>query len=358
MTSLDSILVVTDFSDSATNAVRRAALIAAQHQARLTLLHVVDPAVCSGPRTWFKSSAGIDHKVAVAQAALGRLAARMVDRHGVQVTQSVMVGGALEHVCGLTERADLLVIGTRRVNPLRSLILGTPAEQLMRLARRPVLFVSQAADEHYRRPLVAMDLDVLAESTLRNASALAPAASLHVFHALNTRRMDRMRASDVPATVIREVGDGELQRGEARLRYILASLGLTDAQVSVAHGDPPRLALERQQELVADLIVLGKDGPSSLCNFLLGSVARRVLSSATCDVLVVPKVVLPSDDVLAAREPWVDRGPRMACAQIAVSPRTGNEATHHRFGSHDFGSQVPGSRDLSRDQLEGAAPVA
>lgn len=290
MIPFNSILVTTDLSDDADNAVRRAALVAAQHAARMTLLHVIDPSALKGPRAWFSSPTGIDHKVAVAQAALGRLASEVAGRHGLQATQAVVVGRPLEQVCRLAGEADLLVIGSKRVNPLRSLMLGTPTEQLLRLVRRPILVVKQPALDCYQRVLVAVDIDRDSESMLHSVEGLATGASLHVFHALSTRRTDRMRAGDVPEDVIREVRDGERQRGMARLRSTLASIGLTGAQASVEHGDPRRLVLERQQAIAADLIVLGQDGQSALCSFLLGGVPQHVLPEATCDVLVMPKV--------------------------------------------------------------------
>lgn len=323
MTPLNSILVTTDFSDEAHNAVRRAALIAAQHKARMTLLHVVDPATLKGPRAWFSSPSGIDHKVAVAQAALGRLAAEAAGRHDVHVSVEVLIGRSLEHVCRKAEEANLLVIGSKRTNPLSSLILGTPAEQILRLVRRPVLVAREAAQAPYRRVLIAVDPETdTTHSLLRCASTLAPASSLHVFHALSTRRMDRMQSSDVPAAIIREVGDGERQRGLVRLRSTLTSIGLTGVQASVAHGDARQLTVQKQQELGADLIVLGKDGRSALCNFLLGSVPQRVLSNAKCDVLVLPKVALRSGSGMASLGTWLDAEPRKAFEPARVASKT------------------------------------
>lgn len=326
MAPLDSIVVTTDFSDDAHNAVRRAALIAAQHKARMSLLHVVDPSRLKGPRAWFSSPSGIDHKLAVAQAALGRLAAEAAGRHGVQVSVEVLVGRPLEFVCSKAEDADLLVIGCKRVNPLRSVIFGTPAEQILRLVRRPVLVARQPAQTHYRSVLVALDLAKDPHSMLRNASTLAPVASLHVFHALSSRRMDRLRASDVPEADIREVGDGERQRGMLRLRSLLEAAGLAGAQASVDHGHAPWLTLKKQQETAADLIVLGKDGASAMCNFLLGSVPQHVLTSATCDVLVLPKAAPRVCPDLGALGTWLDSGSRKGIEAVSVSaemaPRT------------------------------------
>jgi len=322
MIPLKSILVTTDFSDHANNAVRRAALLAAQHTARMTLLHVVDPSALKGPRAWFSSMTGLDHKVAVAQATLGRLAAEVAGRHDLIATQAVLVGRPLEQVCRLAEEADLLVIGSKRPDPLRSLLLGTPTEQLLRLVRRPMLVVKQSALDRYERVLVAVDIDRDSESMLHGMGGLANGASLHVFHALSTRRTERMRASDVPADVIREVWDGERQRGIVRLRSTLASIGLTGAQASVEHGDPRLLILERQRAIAADLIVLGQDGQSALCSFLLGGVPRHVLPRAPCDVLVMPKVGRRDRVRMLAGRPWLESAPLKVVEAIAPTEET------------------------------------
>ncbi|HEX6723205.1 MAG TPA: universal stress protein [Burkholderiaceae bacterium] len=53
MTSIATILVATDFSPDGNNAVWRAALLARELEARLTLLHVVSTAGFKPLRDWF-----------------------------------------------------------------------------------------------------------------------------------------------------------------------------------------------------------------------------------------------------------------------------------------------------------------
>ena len=67
MTRFRSILVATDFSDHATHAVRRGALLAKHHAARLSLLHVVNPAGSRPLRQWFSPSIDVDLKAAQAR---------------------------------------------------------------------------------------------------------------------------------------------------------------------------------------------------------------------------------------------------------------------------------------------------
>ena len=77
MTRFTSILAATDFSVDGNNAVRRAALLAHQHGARLHILHVLRPEGCKPLREWFSPTLDIDLKAAQARAALRRVAERV-----------------------------------------------------------------------------------------------------------------------------------------------------------------------------------------------------------------------------------------------------------------------------------------
>ncbi|HEU4854097.1 MAG TPA: universal stress protein, partial [Nitrosospira sp.] len=52
-------------------------------------------------------------------------------------------------------------------------------------------------------------------------------------------------------------------------------------------GPAADTVIKKAEEIGADLIVVGKHGKSGWESMLLGSVARRVIQEAACDVLVV-----------------------------------------------------------------------
>jgi nucleotide-binding universal stress UspA family protein len=330
MTLLDSILVTTDFSEASSNAVHRAALIAAGHDARVTLLNVVDPAGLKRLRAR-PPAVVIDDKVALAQAALGRLAAQTSGRHYIHVTPSVQVGNPLDHICRMANDADLLVIGPRRINPLRSLMLGTPTERLLRLVRRPMLVTKQEVTAPYRKVLVAVGPAGHPEPMLRRASALGPAASLHLIHALDTRRQDRLLASDLATTIVREHGRWERASALRRLQALLDGIGFHGAQVSVDHGDAAVLTLLQQTSLGADLIVMGQGGQSAFCNFLLGNVTQRVLAGAACDVLVMPRVRQHRSASRSARDASLTSSDAYRAAEPAAVVEPATAATALRY---------------------------
>jgi hypothetical protein len=53
----------------------------------------------------------------------------------------------------------------------------------------------------------------------------------------------------------------------------------------------------------ADIIVAGKQGRSTMADFLLGSVTRRMLAQAACDVLILPRAAAEAWRLPAGRTP-------------------------------------------------------
>jgi nucleotide-binding universal stress UspA family protein len=210
------------------------------------------------------------------------------------------------------ETADLVVFGVKRSNPLRDFVFGTPAERLMRMVRRPVLVVKKQAHAPYQRVLVPIDFTVYSEAVLRSAIRSVPHAALHLCHAPSMARETRLRAADVPEVIIQSWRDRASASALERLNALIHSVEHQRASASVAHGDSSRIALEVQTAVGADLIVVGKDGNSAIGDFLLGSVAQRLVANAQCDVLVIPRAALPGYQVRSGFA--IDR------SKLALSP--------------------------------------
>lgn len=81
-----------------------------------------------------------------------------------------------------------------------------------------------------------------------------------------------------------------LSEAAARLNEIVSEHGLTGtSKVVVREGSPSTEILEHAKEAGADLIVIGSHEPG-LADYLLGSVAVRVVRHAHCSVLVARKI--------------------------------------------------------------------
>ena len=297
--AMESILLVTDLSDAALPALQRAAQLASEQQAGLTVL----TASAAGPANPWRAAlrAPVDTSLALQRTrrVLNRVAREVRGRCELRLMAEGREGDAIEQIRRAAERADLVVLSGGRGNPLRAVLLGTPTERVVRVSRRPVLVVKRAppmSAAPYRRVLVPVDLgDTAADRALPAidlAALLAPDASLHLLHALTVPMESRLRLAGCPEDLRRS----QRQRLHAtrlhRLWSLAASFPRQRVFATVGEGPPCGLALKKSHEVSADLIVVGKEGRSALGDFLLGSTAQRLLAEAEADVLVLPQAAL------------------------------------------------------------------
>lgn len=273
------VLVPADLSPSSVNAAWRAALVARELGASVQLLH------------------------AQADEGLARLARDIRCQVGVHVDVQAVDGDPLAGCVRAARDALMVVIGSRRVNPLRELVLGTQAERLIRLCRVPVLVVKRPATAGYRRVLVPVDLGPQALAAMRAAARLARGPAMEVLHALDVRDEIGMRACDVPEWVMRRHRRLAADHATASLRELIDQTGAQaqDFAPAVSFGDAAAVVLARAQAMRAELLVIGKRTRGLLADFLLGSVTQRLLARAKADVLVLPQ---PRNADASAAPPW------------------------------------------------------
>ncbi len=289
MTPFNLILAATDLSAPANNAVWRAAQLAKQHGARLRIVYVVNPTEFLRVREWLVPSVDLDLKAAEGRERLRKLAADVGRLHGVVAELELRTGDTFQELHRAATRADLLVVGQRRRNPLIELVLGRTAQRLVEASRRPVLVVRQAAVGSYRRILVPIDLTPASDAAAVVAAALAPDIDLQIFHAFAWPGEAVMREADVRESVIRDARAREEAGLIARMRRSMARLGLDSRRMSFAlgRGSPVVATLRQAQALGADVLVATKHRRSRVGATVLGRV-NSLLLRARCDMLIVP----------------------------------------------------------------------
>ena len=291
MTTITSILAATDFSVDGNNAAHRAAQLAHELGARLRILHVLNASGSKPLRGWFSPKPDLDLDAAQARDALRRLAVEISSAHDLTASVEVAVGDPFEILVQASEHVDLVVLGRRGQGRLTGWLEGRTVDRMLRTCRRPVLVIRKSVQGPYRRVLVPIDFTATSDAALRVADRLRRETGLHLFHAIESHREAVLRDADVPEHVIRETRLMEEGEINARMRRKVARLGLDSTRMNyaLAHGQPVRSTLRHAERLAADLIVAGRHGRSSLRSYLLGSVSGRVLSEASCDMLIVPQ---------------------------------------------------------------------
>jgi len=139
------VLVPIDFSPYAEQALAYAITIAQKLQARVTLLHVIQPPLVAGadmgawpsPTFLQELETAITRDMAgyLARVTAARLAGEIVIVHGVPFQEILDTAKA--------RQVDLIIMGTHGRTGLSHILLGSVAERVVRLAPCPVLIARQ-----------------------------------------------------------------------------------------------------------------------------------------------------------------------------------------------------------------------
>jgi nucleotide-binding universal stress UspA family protein len=144
MTSIQKIVVGTDFSDASARALDYACDLARALSASIDLVHAVDvPAITLPIEGAVMSTADHVAKLSIdAQAQLDTVLAGRANR-GVALRGHVRTGVADSELVSYAEEvgADLIVVGTHGRTGVAHVLLGSVAERVVRTARCPVLSV-------------------------------------------------------------------------------------------------------------------------------------------------------------------------------------------------------------------------
>lgn len=223
-------------------------------------------------------------------------AQHLADAHGADLKVMDWPRGKSRTLDGLSRAAsaaDLVVLHRREAPGLRSLFMGEPFVEAIRAIAKPVLVVRRAPIANYSRVLAAVDLSDDAGPLARVSGAVQPGAPVELFHAVSTRDESKLRYADVSELAVREYRRQCIEHAQRKVAFVKDSLRASGTMVSsvLGLGDPARMTALRQENSHADLVVVGKHPSSALREFILGSVASRILEWSTADVLVVPRPI-------------------------------------------------------------------
>lgn len=297
---LERILVPTDFSDLAADALRFAVPFARETGARLDLLHVVPPfslppEASPRPGEWRRVE---ERQRRGAGVRLRRLAAAEV-RPPMRAGTLVQAGepaGVIVSAAGRL-RSDLVVISTHGHTGLKRFLLGSTVEAVVRRAPCPVLTVRRRVlarggtpqtppSDRINRILVAVDFTASSQRMLEYAAAFARrfTASLLLLHVV-----DHISVPTRLAYMASRLQLVVLERGLSHLAGLVRRLvpGDLKAEQLVCAGAPYDVILRTARRQRVDLILIATRGPAGFRQFFLGSTAGRVVRHAPCPVLVV-----------------------------------------------------------------------
>ncbi len=259
------ILIAHDLRSTADLALRRATQLAQQHNARLTLLHVLDSRLSQMEQERVQHS--LDNSLTQFAPPGSEL----------KLCQGKPADAVLEQVQLLG--ADLLVLGAQHQR--HEFFSGTTLDRIARRCTVPLLLVARDEDTPYSSAVSALDFSLCACTALNQACRMLPGtAKVHALHVFEPQK-DQGHA-DAQLLTQRALID-QLIHDETQL--------LPPDSPSLSHeiklGGIQRGLQECLGERQPQLLVLGCHGRSALSQALLGSLAQHFLHKAPCDIFVV-----------------------------------------------------------------------
>ena len=309
---INRVLVATDFSDCATQALDYASFLAKAHGAPVDILHVTELLPDMDP-TGRAAGLYVDERRRMVEGLLQQVVEGFAER-GVSARARQRVGVPSQQIneaasyCG----ADLVVLGSYGRSGLADLALGSTAERVIRSAPCPVFTVRPTSldpgssggqlrtpDPSVRHILAPMDFSDCALEALDYATQLATQfhADMTILHVME------------PVYYDLELGSGHIQEepakreeAAARLTDLANKLGRAGVTIKtqVRGGMAPDAIVAAAYQIPTGVILMGthgRRGPTRVAN---GSVAEAVLRQAPCPVVTLRGLPLENMDRLVS----------------------------------------------------------
>jgi len=295
---IETILCPVDFSANSELALRYALAVAAQHEARVAVMHVL-PHILADPDIYPYLSepvlpTGETRDRAFEQ--LGKFVHRALERK-IPVDVILEDGDVVDELVNKAESlpADLIVMGTHGRRGFTRLLMGSVTERLLRRATRPVLSVSPHAPgpsgdgATFRRILCPMDFSPSSLLGLDMALTLAGdeghVTALHVVEFYVDVAVGEAVAFDLDSVreqhreqALQKLQEVVPEKARSRTSLEIAALDSGGAYKEILR------AAEREQ---SDLIVMGVMGRSAADMLFFGSTTNHVVRAASAPVLTV-----------------------------------------------------------------------
>jgi nucleotide-binding universal stress UspA family protein len=270
----DSIVCGVDHSSGARAAARFAAGLADRLARRLVVVYVVQPPI---PQSELGMAARTDDYVVIeglrnaGESLLEEVAQELGP--GRDVLTELRFGGASEALGSVaaSARAELVVVGSRGLGSVGSLLLGSVSRRLAVHGPCPTVIVPESAATLGDAPIVCA-----VDDSEESRAALATAATLG----------ERLGSTLVLAHVAHD--DAPAVDGEELLARLVAESGLRPSPESILlRGAPAEAIVGAATARRAGMIVIGSRGRGALASAALGSVSSAVAAGAPCAVTIV-----------------------------------------------------------------------
>jgi nucleotide-binding universal stress UspA family protein len=298
MFNINSILIATDFSESAKQALEQANYLAERYGATLHILNVLKDDVFDLGDAYdslMQSEAAFDEQISKESAKLLEQTAPKVPYVDVKyVREQIRSYDVAEGIVRYAKEQDidLIVLGKRKRRRSGLPLIGGTVEHVIRHTQCPIITVSPTEEDQLttktkvKRILVPVDFSSFSADQLTNARELAVTYGATV---------DLLHVIDESSLAIVYGLESAFNFDDLKKRAQMAAEKLVDTaegpdvpiEIHVVIGHPAKDTVEFAEAHSSDLIVISTHGRSGIKRFFMGSVAEQVVRLSEPMVLVL-----------------------------------------------------------------------
>jgi nucleotide-binding universal stress UspA family protein len=277
-----NILVPTDFSEQASNALDVAIEIGRLSNANITLLHVVDfPALPASPLNAVGDyvSPVEDNLYAIQLLESSRTRIEQiistVENKGVEIHSKISPGNIFSSIEEEIEdrKVDLVVMGSKGASGIDELLIGSNTEKVVRRAKCPVLTVKEKMDPFVVKDIVfATNLEEDQGLVLKHVKRFQDLfkATIHLLRINSPDHFEDTKAL------------------KKQLNDFVQRYQLHDYTTNIYNSkDKEQGIINFAEEINASIIAMGTHGRTGIAHLISGSIAEDVVNHAHRMVLTV-----------------------------------------------------------------------
>ena len=265
---MKNILVPTDFSDQAENALKVAAQLARKHEAEIYLLHLLELPLHQIDA--LSSHSDLPEAVFFMKLAQKRFKEVLAKDYlqDIEVHETVEFHQSFSSIADTckTNAIDLIVMGSHGVSGFKEMFIGSNTEKVVRTSNIPVLVIKKAHDDFEVNDFVfASDFNSNKQQTYNQVAMLAEAfdAKLHLVM-VNTAN-NFMTTKDA----------------NQRISEFLTHFNYENYSVNIYNDESVELGiLNFSQSIDADLIGISTHGRQGIAHFFNGSISEDLVNHA------------------------------------------------------------------------------
>lgn len=269
------ILVPTDFSPLAENALQIAAKIARKHDGEIFLLHLLDLPLDLIDPTKGSTSNDLPESIFFMKLAHQRFAKAMQKDYlkGIKVHETVEFNEAFDGIMNVSQKhdCDLIVMGSNGAEGLKEVFIGSNTEKVVRYSEIPVLVIkSDTEDFSAKRLLFATNLALETIGSYHKAVEFANKMDVKMTTVfINT--VGKFRTSDHI--------DGQIEKFKDAVKN-------PDLEIIVRNDKNTEDGiLNYAEKISADMVGIGTHGRKGIARLLNGSLSEHIVNHAKLPVI-------------------------------------------------------------------------